>query len=788
MSLPSSGVLCRKGASIVAGKSGKRISMAKTKLWLAFVLAAAIGFVPWTATRAQSGGTVTDIRVEGTERIEPATVLSYMAIRPGDPYNPVAVDDSLKSLFATGLFEDVTIDRSGNVLVVRVVENPIINEIAFEGNRRIDDEQLLAEVELRPRVVYTRTRAQSDTQRIVDLYRRGGRFAAKVEPKIIVLDQNRVNLVFEIDEGDRAGIDRITFVGNEAFSDGTLRDEIASNETEWWNILASNDSYDPDRLAFDQEQLRRFYLSEGYADFRVVSAVAELSPEGEGFFITFTIEEGERYKFGPIDIQSSLEGVDVEPLRSIVTTTEGDWYSAREVEQSITALQTALGDLQYAFVDIQPLVDRNRDERLIAITYQIAEGPRVFVERIDISGNLRTADKVIRREFQLVEGDPFNTTLLRQSETRIRNLGFFSNVTVTPVPGSTPDQTIIQTSITEQSTGDLVLGGGYSTTDGPLGNVTLRERNLLGNGQDLRISAQISGIQSEVDLSFTEPYFLDRDLAAGFDLFYVTSDNQSFSSYDIENAGFALRAGYPLSENLRQTVRYRFARRDVENIPDSASRFIRFSEGVTYTSAIQQGLIYDRLDSRIDPRDGYVATLTTEFAGLGGTSRYLKVLASADWYYPVWDDVILNVGVAGGSIYGLGTDVDLADRFFIGGDDFRGFANGGIGPRDTGKDSNNDALGAENYYLGTVELTFPLGLPTEFALKGRAFTDFGSAFGNPYDDKKGVVDSSALRASAGLGLTWGSPFGPIRIDYGFPFLKQEDDETQAFRFSFGTSF
>jgi len=436
------------------------MSTVTSRLWLAAVAAVALGTAPMAAPAQTRGGTIADVKVEGSQRIEAATVISYMAIKPGDEYTDRGVDESVKSLFATGLFSNVTIRRQGATLVVTVDENPIINQIAFEGNKRFDDTKLTAEIEERPRQVYTRTKAQSDANRIQELYRRGGRFAAAVEPKIIKLDQNRVNLVFEVKEGDLARIERISFIGNKAFSDSDLRDEIITKETEWWNILATSDTYDPDRLAADQEMLRRYYLNRGYADFRVVSAVSELSPDGDGFFITFTVDEGERYKFGKIDVNSALPGVTPDEMKTVIVTNEGDWYSSKAVEDTIQALTQFLGDRQYAFVDIQPSVQRNRDEKLIAITYEIGEGPRVFVERIDITGNLRTADEVVRREFELAEGDPFNASRLKRSETNIRNLGFFSKVDIKPVPGSSPDQTVIQAAVTEQSTGEVQLGVG----------------------------------------------------------------------------------------------------------------------------------------------------------------------------------------------------------------------------------------------------------------------------------------------------------------------------------------
>ena len=768
----------------------KPMSTVTSRLWLAAVAAVALGTAPMAApaqTRG-GGGTIADVKVEGSERIEAATVISYMSIKPGDDYSDRGVDESVKSLFATGLFSNVTIHRQGSTLVVVVEENPIINQIAFEGNKRFDDTKLTAEIEERPRQVYTRTKAQSDADRIQQLYRRGGRFAAAVEPKIIKLDQNRVNLVFEVKEGDLAKIEAVNFVGNRAFSNSALTDEILTKESQWWNILASNDTYDPDRLAVDQEMLRRFYLNRGYADFRVVSAVSELAPDGEGFFITFTVDEGERYKFGKIDVNSALPGVDINELKTVLVTGEGDWYSSKAVEDSITALTQYLGDKQYAFVDIQPTVQRNRDDKLIAITYEIAEGPRVFVERIDISGNVRTADEVIRREFELAEGDPFNSSRLKQSETNIRNLGFFSKIDIKPNPGSAPDQTVIAAAVTEQSTGEVQLGIGYSTSDGPLGDVTVRERNLLGRGQDLRLSTSLSGVSSQIDLSFTEPYFLDRNLAAGFDLFRTTRDNQSFSNYDESTTGFALRMGYPLSENLRQTLRYRLAYRDVSNVDDNASRFIKDQEGATLSSSVQQTLTYDRLDSRINPTDGYTISLSNEVAGLGGDVAYFKTSVNADWYYPVTDSMILNIGGQAGNIFGLGQDVRINDRTFLGGNSFRGFETAGLGPRDLSSD-DKDSLGGKNFAVGTVELSFPLGLPSEFALQGHTFTDFGTVFGlDKGDTGDGVVDDAALRGSAGVGVSWGSPFGPIRLDYAYPFMKRDYDKQEQIHISFGSRF
>lgn len=735
-----------------------------------------------------TGGSIADIRVEGTQRIEPATVRSYLVVVPGDDFDPERIDQSLKSLFATGLFADVALRREGDTLVVQVVENPIINRIAFEGNRRVGDEDLENEVQLRPRVVYTRTRVQNDVQRILEIYRRSGRFAATVEPKVIPLDQNRVDLVFEINEGPRTGVNRISFVGNEVFSDSRLREEIQTKESRWYRFLTTDDSYDPDRLTFDRELLRRFYLSRGYADFRVISAVAELTPDKEGFFITFTVEEGERYKFGEINLATELRALDPEVLRSRLTTTTGDWYNAEEVERSITQLTSAVGDLQYAFVDIQPRISRNREDRTIDITYEINEGPRVFVERIDITGNVRTMDKVIRREIQLVEGDPFNTSKLRRSEQRIRDLGFFERVTVSTQQGSQPDRSVVAVDVTEQSTGEIEIGAGFSTVDGPLANFGIRERNLLGRGQDLRFLALVSGRTQEFDISFTEPYFLDRDLSAGVDLFRITRDNQDESSYDEQNTGIGFRLGYPLGERLRQRLSYTISETVIENVPTDASRFIRDQEGERITSAIGQELLYDARDSRIQPTEGYFVRFSTDLAGLGGDARFLRNRLGGGVYFPVFDQTVLSVLGEVGYIIGLGEDVFIADRFFLGGDSLRGFQPAGVGPRDISP-GVDDALGGNRFARGSVELSFPIGLPEEFGVTGHTFSDFGTLGEvDVSGDRTGVADDDALRLSLGAGLSWRSPLGPIRIDLAIPVIKEEYDEVEEFRFSFGTRF
>jgi len=731
-----------------------------------------------------SGGKISEVRVEGTQRVEPETVRSYMLVQPGDEFDSDRIDRSLKSLFATGLFADVTLRRDGDALVVRVVENPIINRIAFEGNHKLSDQTLEAEVQLKPRVVYTRTKVQSDVKRILDLYRRNGRFAASVDPKVIPLEQNRIDLVFEIDEGPVTGVRSITFVGNHEFSASRLREILQTKESRWYRFFSSDDNYDPDRLTYDRELLRKFYLSEGYADFRVVSAVAELAPARDGFFITFTIEEGERYRFGKIDVTNQIKDVKVDDLKPLVTVSQGDWYDADQVDKTIAALTDALGNRGYAFVDIQPRVKRSADTRTIDVTFEIKEGPRVYVERIDITGNVRTLDKVIRREFRLVEGDAFNTSRMQRSEQRIKNLGYFKKTDITTNPGSSPDKTVIGVNVEEQSTGEFSVGAGFSTSEGVLGDISIRERNLLGRGQDLRIGTVVAQRQQQVDLSFTEPYFLERNLAAGVDLFEINQDNQLIGQFNQFTVGGSLRMGYQITEALRQTLKYTLRQDTINNVQPTASRFIQEETGTRNTSAVGQVLLYDKRDNRLDPSAGYFGQLGVDIAGLGGDVRYVRTLLTGGYYYSVAPLWVLSLTGEGGYIHGINDIVRIEDRFFVGGDNLRGFATGGIGPRDT---STNDALGGNIYYVGTLSLGFPVGLPQELGITGRVFSDFGSLFNL---DEKGdsIADPHSLRVSAGFGVSWASPLGPIKLDFALPVKRESFDKKQFFRIGFGTRF
>ncbi len=730
--------------------------------------------------------TVGEIRVNGAQRIDPATVLTYSGVNVGDQVTRETLNQSLKKLYATGLFADVSLRQDNGVLFLDVAENPIINEIAFEGNDDIKDQDLSAEISLRSRQVFTKTQVQNDVSRIYEIYRRSGRFGATVDPKIIQLDQNRVNLVFEITEGSITKIKGIRFVGNEAFSDHALQSELSSKEERWYKFYSSDDRYDPDRVEFDKELLRQFYLKEGYADFLVTSANAELAQSQEEFYLTFNISEGPRYRVGQVAIDSDLRGFDGATIRKQVNVLPGQWYNSESVTSSITQMTDALGDQQYAFVDIRPVTKQNTDTDTIDITFKIDESPRVFVERIDIQGNLRTIDKVIRREMRLVEGDPFNRSRLARSEQRLRDLGFFENVSVTTAQGSAPDKVIVNISVLEQSTGELSIGAGFSTNDGPLADLRIRERNLLGKGQDLLFGTTIAGERTQFDLSFTEPHFLDRDLSAGVDLFRSTQNLQDESSFDQERTGGALRFGYPLSEKWRQNWRYRFENNEISDVDEDASRFILDQEGSRTTSAINQRLTFDDRDSRLFPTEGLFSWLDTEVAGLGGDAKYISGTIGSNYYIPVYKrSVIFDVLGEVGAIQGFGdSDVEINERFFLGGTNLRGFERAGVGPRDS---VTEDSLGGNFFYRASGEFKFPIGLPEELGVAGHAFTDIGSLFSLD-DSGPEILDESSLRASVGVGVSWRSPLGPVRVDLAQPVLDEEFDEDEIFRFSFGTRF
>jgi len=739
-----------------------------------------------------TGGTVQAIEVRGNQRIEADTVRSYMLLQPGDPMDSERLDRSLRTLFATGLFRDVEITTEGNRVIVRVVENPIVNRVAFEGNRKVSDDVLRAEVTLRPRAVFTPAAAQADRNRILELYARRGRFAAMVEPKIIELDQNRVDVVFEITEGEAALVARINFVGNRAFSDSRLKEVIATREAAWYRPFSTSDTYDPERLNFDRELLRRYYLRNGYADVQVTGATAELAPDRSGFFITYTIDEGPRYRIGKVELVSRLRNFDPDTVRGEVPIDEGDWYDGDAVERVVQALSETIQQRGFPFVEVTPRIERDREARRINLTFEIGEGPRAYIERIEITGNTRTLDRVIRREFRLAEGDPFIPAQIRRSRQRIRELGYFSSAEINVAQGSAPDRVVLNTEVTERATGEVSFGGGYATDAGFLADVGLRERNLLGTGVDARFNVTLAQRRSQLDISVTDPAFLERNLAAGFDLFLVQRNLLNIASYEERRYGGALRIGYEFNEYLRQSWSYTLVERNVYNVQPDASRFIQEQRGKTLLSQIGQTITYDRRDSRIDPRSGYVLRLGTDLAGLGGDVAYIRARLDGAYYIPLErllgdPDYVIAISGGVGILEPFGGRQDrIVDRFFLGGENLRGFAIGGAGPRDI---STGDTLGGRFIWTQSTEFRFPLPLPQEVGLSGRAFVDIGSLSGLPSSVSGPTVrDDASPRVGVGVGVSWRSPFGIINIDVAQAVVKRSYDETQVFRLGFGTRF
>jgi outer membrane protein insertion porin family len=741
------------------------------------------------ATQDKPAYVIGNLTIRGNQRVENSTILTYLNLKPGQPFTQYDIDAALKSLYATGFFADTKITPGathGNTvdINVSVLENPVINKVAFEGNHAVEDKDLDGELELKPRSVFTRTKLQNDVKRILNIYRRGGRYSAQVNPKVIELDQNRINLVYEIQEGPVAKVEKIAFIGNDHFPSATLASTIRTEETRWYKFLTSDDKYDPERLQYDQELLRRFYTSQGYADFQVKSAIAELSPAKDAFYITFALDEGKKYTFGTVTINSALKGVNIQDLEKKLTTKAHTTFNASAIESSIDALTKELGNQGFAFVEIEPHLDRNPQTRIINLVYEIKQGPRVYVERINITGNVRTLDEVIRREMRLAEGDPYSTSKIARSEQRLNNLGFFEKVKITNEPGSAPDKTIINVNVTEKSTGEITLGGGFSTTDGPLAEAGIKETNLLGTGQDLRFNATVSSVTQLYDISYTQPYFLDRELAGGFDLFRTETYVNSGIPYQMTTDGVRPRLGYALSENWQQTLNYTLKKTTVGDVQPGASIFIIDQEGTIVESSVGQTLTYEGRDNKFTPTNGYYFRVSNDVAGLGGDADYLRTEVHTGYYYPVAPKWTLSVSGAGGYIFGFGQDVRIEDRFFLGGQSFPGFYDYGVGPHDK---PSGDALGGNAYYTISPQLTFPLGLPEDLGFLGEVFVDAGNLW-DVQASGSDVSDPNLVRVSAGVGVSWASPFGPIRVDLAKAIIKSQYDNTQIFQFNFGTQF
>ena len=784
----------------IAERSGPRGGGAR--LWVVMLVCLVIGSLGLAP--AASAAVVNAIVVEGNTRVDDETVRAYVTIRPGRAFGPTEIDESIDALFATGLFADVSITQRGSALVVRVEENPIISRVAFEGNRRVSDEILQGVVRARSRGVLTRQLVQSDVQLILEVYRRRGNYQTSVEPKIIDIGQGRVDLVFEIDEGEKTEVARITFIGNNSFSEGRLRDVMKTRESGLLGFIRTTDTYDPDRLLADQELLRRFYYNQGFADFRIISAVADFDRERNAFFITITVDEGARYTFGDIDVDTTLRDLDTTALRRVVETRSGRTYSSERVEKTIENLTIEAAQRGYPFAQVRPRADRDFESKTISILYQVDEGPRAFIERINIVGNTTTRDYVIRREFDVVEGDAFNRILVDRAERRLRNLGFFETVRITTEQGSAPDRVIINVLVEERATGRISFGIGYSTSEGIIGDLSIEERNFLGRGQFVKLLLGAGQSSTNVEFSFTEPYFLGRRIAAGFDVYNRTSTDTSYQEYDQTETGGGIRFAFPITENLTFETFYKLFQRDID-IPNFAanclgpnpplSLAVCDSQGESVTSLIGGAILFNTLDNQFNPRDGVFLRSANEFAGLGGDVSFFRHRTRIRAYRELLPSAGM-IGIIGGEfgiIDGFGDDLRVQDQFFVGGNIIRGFDNSGIGPRDA---RTGDALGGRYFFAASAEAMVPVPLlPPEIGIMAAGFVDTGSLWSADPDivTRNGgpasvVSNDFDLRVSAGFGLQWASPFGPIRADFAWPIKKNDADVDQIFRISGGTRF
>ncbi|MFO1105506.1 MAG: outer membrane protein assembly factor BamA [Amaricoccus sp.] len=768
-----------------------------------FVLAALLVLLlPSAALHAQGTVVFSRVDVTGNQRIEADTVRSYAGIQAGQPVTPEQLNLAVRKLYDSGLFENVDVMPEAGRLVIAVKENPTISQIAFEGNKSLKDEVLQGVIQLKPRYAYSVAAAEQDSQAIIAAYQKAGRYAASVNPVIIRQPDNRVDLVFEIFEGRVTQVQRINFVGNEVFSDRALRRVIETNQANWLSFLFGNVNYDADRLEVDKEKLRQFYLERGYVDFQVESATAELARERNGFFLNFTLSEGARYNFGKMTVTSSTPGLNADDFTQFLTPLLGGGvYNVKQVNRVIERMTYQAGQQGYAFVEIRPEVNKDSANHIVNINFNLVEGNRVFIERIDISGNTRTLDRVIRRQFHVVEGDAFNTREISQAQDRIRGLGYFKTATVDVKPGTSPQQALVNVKVEEQPTGSLSLGGAFSSSEGLTAQVSIVERNFLGRGQTVQASVTGSSQNQNLEFGFTEPALFDRDLLAGFNIYYRET-NYSEQSWQTSNLGFEPRIGFPLSENGRLTIKYQISQDDIFNVQPDTSRIIFEEQGKQITSALAFTYAYDRRNSVVDPTAGFILSVNQEFAGLGGDVQLSKTSGSAKAYTSYFEEaLILSAALEGGMIFAGGDGTRITDRFNAGGDSLRGFARNGVGPRDKCdvgqcKDpqqelSVNDALGGDFYSVLRLDASFPLGLPEQYGIYGGVFSDIGSLWSLPNTDGSQptpVDDSFHIRSSVGVSLFFDTPFAPLRFNYAVPIQKMSYDQLERFRFTIQTRF
>ncbi len=748
-------------------------------------------------TREATGGTIAAVDVSGNQRIDASTIRSYILLQPGDPFSARRMDLSLKTLYATGLFKTVSITRQGNDLMVKVKENPIVNQVFFEGNSVVKDKDMKGAIALKPGSVFTAGDAATATKAILGLYAKRGHYSATVVPEIVKLPENRVNVVFKCHDGTQTLISRINFIGNHEYGQGKLREVISSRQDAWYRFLSDSDQYNSERVKYDESLLSRFYFHHGYADFKIVSATAQLAPNRKSFYLTFVVDEGPRYRIGSVQVVSSLRKLPGKQLRPLVPIEKGDIFDGDALQAADKSISTYVQDRGFAFAQVEPDVKENHKDHTIALTFRVIEGPRVYVDNVSISGNTRTEDSVIRREIELAPGDAYNEQAVKQSKDNLENLGFFKkkDISIKPVPTQQPDRVNLDVGIGEQANGQFSLGGGYSTDLGALVNVGLSQSDFLGTGIEASISALLAQKGTQFNLGVTNPYFLGRNLIAGFDLFRTDTANTTSYVFSERSIGGDLRLGFRYNQHVSQAFTYTISTRDIYNIATGASLYILNEAGSSSLSQLGTTLTFDYRDDRLDPTSGGLLSLSGDFAGLGGSAKYVRLQARGAYYIPLaryfgskaW--VLEFDGHVGDLVDILGYKSLIADRFFLGGDSLLGFQTGGAGPHDT---LYGDSLGGKFIYTQDTVLHFPLPVSPDLGVSGFAFTDIGSLSGvSPISvngKTLGLYDNAAPRISAGIGVAWNTPFGLIDLSFAQPIKKYKYDQIEQFRVSFGTRF
>ena len=689
---------------------------------------------------------ITNIIVQGNKRLESNLIINESQIQTLGT-NEKSLSKAVKNLYKTGYFDDVQIFKDNNLVYINVKENPVIDLISIEGNKEISDELILEELTIKSRNVYSIDVIKSDADIIETLYKRQGFFSTYVEPKVIKIDDSRVNLVFEVYEGNEAKIKKVNFINNKVFSDSTLKDVISSNEYRWYEFWGSNDKFDKDRINYDKDLLKKYYYDNGYIDFRIVSVNSSLVDNRKDFVVNFSLFEGNRYKVSNVSVRSNLRNLQKLDVSNLIEISQGDWYSSIDIDNSIKNISEKASQYGYAFVEVYPVIKKRMG--FVDLTFEIEEGKKIFIDRIDIIGNVKTVDKVIRRELELVDGDPFNSVKLRQSERNINNTALFEGVEIKLDESSDSNKATVEVEVKEKATGQFSVGGGFSSLDGAIGNVSIKESNLFGEAKEVSLALGISTRKQEIDLSYTNPYFLDKDVAAGIDLFNVRRNNKRYSGYKHNILGFRLRSGYEIINDVRHFSSYTLKRDKIHDISNTTSRFIQDQEGKRVTSIIGQAIQYSSLNDRINPTEGMRVRLDVDYYGLLGDAEHFQSELKVANFFRLTDGIILGNFIEGGYIHPI-KDVKINDRFFINGDRLRGFKNLGVGPRDS---STTDALGGEIYYLSRNEVTFPLGLPDDLGVGGLLFADIGTLY-SLSESGAGVLDENKPRASAGVGISW----------------------------------